>query len=149
MAVSFTTTDLDFILEQIKMAETNQPPVSPHLAFGLREVAGTDNNSVPGQGTFGSADQLFPHTTDSLFRTVTVSASMLAGPLSAFAAFAAPDGTVTTTYASSSPSRRRPHARPSPTAASRSPNTAAMSVRLARRRLPTGTGLTKRTRFRP
>ena len=104
MAVKFTRSDLEFILEQIKLAENNQPPVSPHLAYGLREVAGTDNNSVPGQGTFGSADQLFPHTTDSLFRTVTVSASMLDGPLSAFAAFAAPDGTVTTTYASSSPS---------------------------------------------
>ena len=35
------------------MAENNQPPVSPHLAFGLREVAGTDNNTVPGQSTFG------------------------------------------------------------------------------------------------
>ena len=104
MAVKFTRSDLEFILEQIKLAENNQPPVSPHLAYGLREVAGTDNNSVPGQGTFGSADQLFPHTTDSLFRTVTVSAGMLSGPLGAFAAFAAPDGTVTTTYASTSPS---------------------------------------------
>ena len=104
MAVKFTRSDLEFILEQIKFAENNQPPVSPHLAYGLREVAGTDNNSVPGQGTFGSADQLFPHTTDSLFRTVTVSAGMLSGPLGAFAAFAAPDGTVTTTYASTSPS---------------------------------------------
>ena len=103
MAVKYTRTDLEFILEQIKMAETNQPPVSPHLAFGLREVGGTDNNSVPGQTTFGSADQIFPHTTNSLFQTVTVSASMLSGPLAAFAAFAGPDGNVTTSYAATAP----------------------------------------------
>src|SRR6476661_2159170 len=54
------------------MAENDQPPVSPHLAFGLREVSGTNNNSVPGQGTFGAADEVFPRVTDSFFRTVTV-----------------------------------------------------------------------------
>src|SRR5258705_10505656 len=54
------------------MAENNQPPVSPHLAFGLREVSGTNNNSVPGQGTLGSADQVFPRVTDAYFRTVSI-----------------------------------------------------------------------------
>jgi hypothetical protein len=104
MAVQFTRSDLEFILEQIKMAEANQPPVSPHLAYGLRQVAGTDNNSVPGRETFGSADQIFPHTTDSLFRTVTISASLLSGTgLSAFSGLAAPDGTITTNYAATSP----------------------------------------------
>ncbi len=70
--VTFNRTDLEFILQQILMAENDQPPVSPHLAFGLREVSGTNNNSVPGQGTFGAADEVFPRVTDSFFRTVTV-----------------------------------------------------------------------------
>lgn len=105
MAVKYTIADLEFILQQIKMAEANQPPVSPHLAFGLREVAGTDNNTVPGQATYGAADQIFPHTTDSLFRTVTISASALAGTsLAPFSGFAGPDGNITTTYASTSSS---------------------------------------------
>ena len=42
--VTFNRGDLEFILQQILMAEAGQPPVSPHLAFGLREVAGTNNN---------------------------------------------------------------------------------------------------------
>ena len=72
IGVQFDKTDLEFVLQQILMAEAGQPPVNPHLAFGLREVAGTDNNSVPGQETFGAADQVFPRVTDSFFRTVTV-----------------------------------------------------------------------------
>lgn len=72
MAVSFTKTDLEYLLTQIQMAETNTPPVSPHLAFGLREVAGTNNNQVAGQGSFGSADQTFPTNTQQYFQTVTV-----------------------------------------------------------------------------
>ena len=70
--VAFNRTDLEFVLQQILMAEAGQPPVSPHLAFGLREVSGTNNNSVPGQGTFGAADEVFPRVTDPVFRTVTV-----------------------------------------------------------------------------
>jgi Ca2+-binding RTX toxin-like protein len=72
MAVSFDRTDLEFILTQIQLAESGQPPVNVHLAFGLREVAGTDNSVVPGQGTFGSADQPFPTRTTQVFQTVTV-----------------------------------------------------------------------------
>ncbi|MEQ1756126.1 MAG: peroxidase family protein [Micropepsaceae bacterium] len=72
MAVTFTKNDLQYLLTQIQMAETNTPPVSPHLAFGLREVAGTNNNSVPGQSTFGSADQPFATYTQEYFRTVNV-----------------------------------------------------------------------------
>jgi len=66
MAVSFDRVDLDFILKQILMAEAGQPPVNPHLAFGLRELAGTNNNLSTGLGataptsTFGSADQSMP-----------------------------------------------------------------------------------------
>src|SRR5690349_13022827 len=67
--VTFNRIDLEFILEQIKMAEQGQPPVSPHLAFGLREVAGTNNNTVPGNGLFGSSDQPFLRATDPLFQS--------------------------------------------------------------------------------
>jgi hypothetical protein len=72
VAVTFNTTDLEFILTQILQAEAGQPPVNPHLAFGLREVSGTNNNAVPGQDTFGSADQAFPTQTTQYFQTVTV-----------------------------------------------------------------------------
>jgi VCBS repeat-containing protein len=65
---NFNTTDLEYILTQIKMAETNTPPVSPHLAFGLREVAGTNNNTVPGQSAFGSSDLTFTRIGDSVFQ---------------------------------------------------------------------------------
>ena len=62
--LSFDRVDLDFILKQILMAEAGQPPVNAHLAFGLRELAGTNNNLATGQGaptsTFGSADQSMP-----------------------------------------------------------------------------------------
>jgi len=64
MPVTFDRVDLDFILKQIEMAEAGQPPVSPHLAFGLRELLGTDNNTQTGIGgptsTFGAADQSMP-----------------------------------------------------------------------------------------
>ena len=68
MAVKFTTVDLDYILIQILMAEAGQPPVNPLLSFGLREVAGTNNNLVPGQGTYGATDQVFPTVTDPLLQ---------------------------------------------------------------------------------
>src|SRR5215813_11693797 len=64
MPVTFDRVDLDFILRQIEMAEAGQPPVSPHLAFGLRQLQGTNNNTSTGLGgeasTFGSADQSMP-----------------------------------------------------------------------------------------
>ncbi|MBU6373240.1 MAG: cadherin-like domain-containing protein [Alphaproteobacteria bacterium] len=69
---TFSRSDLDFILQQIKMAEAKQPPVDPHLSFGLRSLLGTNNNLVPGQSTFGSVDQTFPRTTAPIFQTVTV-----------------------------------------------------------------------------
>src|SRR5262245_25779579 len=61
--VHFDRVDLDFILTQIKMAEANQPPISAHLAFGLRTVTGEDNSVVGGQDTFGQSDQAFPRLT--------------------------------------------------------------------------------------
>jgi len=60
MSVFFDRVDIDYILKQILMAEAGQPPVNPHLAFGLREVGGTNNNIVPGDSVFGAADQGMP-----------------------------------------------------------------------------------------
>ncbi|WP_088342699.1 MULTISPECIES: peroxidase family protein [Rhodomicrobium] len=70
--VAFNKSDLQFVLTQILQAESGQPPVNPHLPFGLREVAGTDNNAVPGQSDYGSADQPFPTQTTQYFQTVQV-----------------------------------------------------------------------------
>jgi Ca2+-binding RTX toxin-like protein len=58
--------DLQFILTQIKLAESGQPPVNALLSFGLRTVDGTDNSVVPGQDTFGAVDQTFLQATDPL-----------------------------------------------------------------------------------
>ncbi|MDV8146954.1 peroxidase family protein [Arthrobacter sp. B10-11] len=79
--------DLAFILKQIKIAEAHvanttsetgpcgallgtgpdQLP-SPLVSLGLRTVDGTCNNLVPGQETFGAADQVFPRLTSATFR---------------------------------------------------------------------------------
>ena len=78
MTIKFTRLDLDYILTQIQMAEAGQPPVNPLLSFGLREVAGTNNNGVPGQSTFGSSGQVFPTITDQLFQSAQVRDILLA-----------------------------------------------------------------------
>ena len=84
--------DLEFILKQIKLAESTSvaytatplttlqaiqaafPGVgvteASLLPFGLRTVDGSDNNLLPGQSDFGAADTLFPRLTDPVFRTV-------------------------------------------------------------------------------
>ena len=67
-AMKLIRSDLDFILAQIIRAETNAPLQSPDLPFGLRTVDGTNNNAVPGQSEFGSADRIFPRMTDPVFR---------------------------------------------------------------------------------
>lgn len=99
MTATFNRGDLEFLLTQILQAEGGQPPVNPHLALGLREVAGTNNNQVPGQGTFGSADQVFPTATQQYFQTVTVNVD---GTI--FDPHPGVDGdTMTTSYAQTSP----------------------------------------------
>ncbi|ANP45730.1 peroxidase family protein [Candidatus Viadribacter manganicus] len=72
MPVSFNRSDLEFLLQQIRMAETGQAPVNVHLPFGLRAVDGSNNNLVPGQSSYGSADQTFPTVGAQVFRTVLV-----------------------------------------------------------------------------
>jgi Ca2+-binding RTX toxin-like protein len=78
--VAYNINDLQFILQQIKIAEQNATkdngstgtpgtPITslvPHelLPWGLRTVSGINNNILPGRETFGSADQPFPRLTD-------------------------------------------------------------------------------------
>ena len=69
MTIKLTSLDLDFILTQIQMAEAGQVPVNPLLSFGLREVAGTNNNLAAGQSTFGASDVVFPALTDQMFQS--------------------------------------------------------------------------------
>jgi hypothetical protein len=73
--VAFISSDLEFILEQIIIAERNAAgealiDILPNVQvpFGLRTVDGTDNNLVAGQSEFGSADNLFPRLGEAVFR---------------------------------------------------------------------------------
>src|SRR5262244_3878846 len=75
MAVTLVRSDLQFILDQIIIAERNAAGESlldilPNvtLPFGLRTVDGTLNNIVPTQSEFGAADNTFPRLADPLFR---------------------------------------------------------------------------------
>ncbi|HXE67920.1 MAG TPA: hypothetical protein VN523_01105, partial [Hyphomicrobiaceae bacterium] len=73
--VAFIKSDLEFILQQIMIAEQHADGADllsllPNslVPFGLRTVDGSFNNLVPGQSEFGSADNLFPRLTDPFFR---------------------------------------------------------------------------------
>jgi len=67
--------DLDFILAQIRFAETGGPLDDPSLPFGLRTVDGRNNSVVPGQSDFGAADRVFPRMTDPVFREADLATS--------------------------------------------------------------------------
>ncbi len=76
--VTYIRSDLDFILEQIKIAEAHaagQPLYGPgglvpayNLAMGLRTVDGTYNHLLPGQEEWGAADNQFPGLLDPNYR---------------------------------------------------------------------------------
>jgi len=75
MAVQLIRSDLEFILQQIMIAERHAAgedllSMLPNslVPLGLRTVDGTFNNVVPGQENFGATDQLFPRLTDPVFR---------------------------------------------------------------------------------
>jgi len=75
MAVKTTQSDLEFILQQIKIAEAHAGGASlydlvgnPLLPYGLRTVDGTFNSLVPGQQHYGSADQTMPRLLEPEFR---------------------------------------------------------------------------------
>ena len=85
--VSYIRSDLEFILEQIKIAEAHarwtQDPSDPlgkplfgpngsipsyNIAWGLRTVDGTYNHLIPGTENAGAADQPFPRLLDPVYR---------------------------------------------------------------------------------
>src|SRR5262245_7530721 len=77
--VHFIRSDLDFILDQIHVAERHAAgedlvTILPNIRvpFGLRPVDGSFNNlinvDVPNQTHFGAADTVFPRLTDPIFR---------------------------------------------------------------------------------
>ncbi|WP_309678210.1 peroxidase family protein, partial [Polaromonas sp.] len=77
--VSFNKIDLEYILTQIRLAETGQPS-NPQLSFGLRTVDGTNNSLVPGQAGFGSADLAFPRLTAPVFAAAQTIPAGALGP---------------------------------------------------------------------
>ena len=77
MTIKITRLDLDYILTQIQMAEAGLDPVNALLSFGLREVAGTNNNLSAGGSTFGSSLQPFPTITDPIFQSAQAGTSYL------------------------------------------------------------------------
>src|SRR5215470_6100584 len=75
MAIHLIRSDLEFILQQIIIAERHAAgedllSMLPNslVPFGLRTIDGTFNNVIPGQENFGAADELFPRLTDPFFR---------------------------------------------------------------------------------
>ncbi len=75
--VEFIRSDLEFILQQILIAQaggvdgTNLINVLPNVQvpWGLRTVSGEFNNLVADQDQFGAADNTFPRLTDPIFRS--------------------------------------------------------------------------------
>ncbi|MBP2671980.1 MAG: hypothetical protein H6Q85_2046, partial [candidate division NC10 bacterium] len=72
---SFSLSDLEFLLDQIRIAEAhasgqNLVDLIPNteLAYGLRTVDGSFNHLVAGQTEFGAADNTFPRMLDAAFR---------------------------------------------------------------------------------
>jgi Ca2+-binding RTX toxin-like protein len=61
--VTYVKSDLEFILQQIKIAEDATPIAHYSLPFGLREVDGRNNNLLYTE--FGAADTLFPRLVPS------------------------------------------------------------------------------------
>ncbi|WP_223543100.1 peroxidase family protein, partial [Pseudomonas sp. GL-B-12] len=93
---SFIKSDLEFILEQIFIAERNAAGASladmlpnVEVPFGLRTVSGIDNNLANPQ--FGAADNFFPRMTTPVFNTAQVQPVGFFGP-------ADPGGTTPTSY---------------------------------------------------
>src|SRR5262245_21454692 len=74
-AVQLIQSDLDFILQQIQIAEAHAAGAdlaslipNTELAQGLRTVSGEFNNLVKGQQHFGAADVVFPRMLEAQFR---------------------------------------------------------------------------------
>lgn len=77
--VTYIRSDLDFILDQIKIAEAHaagQPLYGPgglipayNLSFGLRAVDGSNNHLLPGQEKWGASNVQFPSLLDPVYRS--------------------------------------------------------------------------------
>lgn len=85
--LTIVKSDLQFILDQIKIAETHADgvPLSsliPNniLPWGLRTVDGTLNNLIPNQTDFGAADRIFPRLTAPFFQSAENVSIDLDGP---------------------------------------------------------------------
>ncbi|WPC06764.1 peroxidase family protein [Pseudomonas benzenivorans] len=79
---NFIKSDLEFILQQILIAEANANgedllSLLPNtlVPFGLRTVDGSNNNLLAGQSEFGAADNLFPRMLDPVFRPAEMGTS--------------------------------------------------------------------------
>lgn len=71
MAVKLNRHDLEFILDQIRIAEAHvggtpldQLIAQPHLPYGLRTVDGSYNNLIAGRELWGASDQAMPRMLD-------------------------------------------------------------------------------------
>ncbi|MFZ2366927.1 MAG: peroxidase family protein [Azonexus sp.] len=80
--VHFLGSDLQFILDQIKVAERNAAGedmldlmANPRMAVGLRTVDGSLNNLTAGQTEFGASDNVFPRMTDPSFSAAEAGSS--------------------------------------------------------------------------
>jgi len=85
--VRFLQSDLQFILEQIKISERHASGEAltdildnARAPLGLRTVDGSYNNLVQGQSGFGAADQVFPRLVDPVFRNDQDGDSINLGP---------------------------------------------------------------------
>jgi Ca2+-binding RTX toxin-like protein len=67
--VQLFRTDLQFILDQILLAESGGLPPTAFHPWGLRTVSGVNNHIIPGQETWGSADQNFPRLLTPVWRS--------------------------------------------------------------------------------
>ena len=100
--VKFIRSDLDFILEQIFIAEQNAAGMSMldllpnvQVPFGLRTVTGVNNNLVLSQDQFGAANNTFPRLLPPVFQTADLKPAGFFGP-------ADPAGTTPTSYTQTS-----------------------------------------------
>ena len=100
--VKFIRSDLDFILEQIFIAEQNAAGMSMldllpnvQVPFGLRTVTGVNNNLVLNQDQFGAANNTFPRLLPPVFQTADVKPAGFFGP-------GDPAGTTPTSYTQTS-----------------------------------------------
>ena len=98
---NFNRGDLDFILQQIQIAEANAAGVplptlipDPLLPWGLRTVDGRDNNIVPGREAFGSADQIMPRLTTPVFNQAEATTFNVGVPVGTPTSYAQTSGPV-------------------------------------------------------